>query len=60
MSGWRDTKGHTRAERRALEQAGERARLLETAKKRPLSLMRAAALIAFALVVAAALVLQFR
>lgn len=40
MSGWRDADGRTAAERRKQQGAQERARLAETLRYRPMSLVR--------------------
>jgi hypothetical protein len=40
MSGWRDAEGRTAADRRKLGREGDRTRFLETAKNRPLTLVR--------------------
>lgn len=58
MGGWRDTEGRTRPARRQQEQAAQRARLADTVKRRPLSLLRPALFGLFVLVVIAALVLR--
>ncbi|MGE0533034.1 MAG: hypothetical protein AB7G40_13130 [Hyphomonadaceae bacterium] len=42
MSGWRDEEGRTAADRKSRAQAQERARFLETARNRPLSLVKPA------------------
>jgi hypothetical protein len=58
MSGWRDTEGRTRGERADFERARERARTIETIRRRPLRLLRPVLLGLFVLVVVAALVLR--
>jgi len=40
MSGWRDQDGNTATERRKASGDRERARLMETVRRRPLSLIR--------------------
>ncbi len=40
MSGWRDEDGKTAVERRKVSGGRERARLLETVRRRPLTLVR--------------------
>lgn len=42
MSGWRDEEGRTAADRKSRAQAQERACFLETARNRPLSLVKPA------------------
>jgi hypothetical protein len=60
MSGWRDTDGRTAGERRASGDQAARARLAETVKNRPLSLVKPVfgALVVFVLIIA--LLLAFR
>lgn len=58
MSGWRDEEGRTAADRKVRAKAQEHARFLETARNRPLSLVKPAlgalliAVLVFALVAA--------
>ncbi|WP_135212058.1 hypothetical protein [Vitreimonas flagellata] len=59
MSGWRDTGGRTARERRARDDQAARARFIETAKTRPLSLVKPALSALFVLVLIMALLLAF-
>jgi hypothetical protein len=58
MSGWRDESGRTAAERKKIVHARDRARLAETVRHRPLSLVKPAlgalfiAILVFALIAA--------
>lgn len=49
MGGWRDVEGQTAAERRKTRNDTDRARLLDTARHRPLSLLKGALGFAFIL-----------
>lgn len=49
MSGWRDADGRTAAERRQVKSAEDRARLVDTVRHRPLSLLKGLAGFAFIL-----------
>jgi hypothetical protein len=60
MSGWRDTDGRTAGERRTREDQAARARLAETVKNRPLSLVKPIFSALFVLVLIVALLLAFR
>jgi hypothetical protein len=49
MSGWRDAEGRTASERRRLRAGEERARFVDTARRRPLTLLKSLAGFAFIL-----------
>jgi hypothetical protein len=59
MSGWRDTDGRTADERRARDDQAARARFIERAKNRPLSLLKPALSALFMFVLIVALLLAF-
>jgi hypothetical protein len=54
--GWRDADGRTASERRRLRGAEERARFLDTVRRRPLSLVRPTLVLALAALLIFALV----
>lgn len=54
-SGWRDTEGRTAAERQRLNDAAGRARFVDTVRRRPLSLVKPALMLALAAVLIFAL-----
>ncbi|MGH6952395.1 MAG: hypothetical protein ACREH4_16145 [Vitreimonas sp.] len=56
--GWRDAEGRTALERRRLNGAQGRARFIDRVRHRPLSLVKPALLLAFATLLAAALILR--
>lgn len=60
MSGWRDTDGRTAAERKKQRGAEERAHFAETARRRPLSLLKGLLGFVFVLVLAFALIASIR
>ena len=59
MGGWRDTDGRTAGERRTRDGQAARARLAETVKNRPLSLVKSIFSALFVLVLIIALLLAF-
>lgn len=58
MAGWRDAEGRTAAERRTLESAEVRARFIDRVRRRPLSLVKPALMLAFAALLIGALILR--
>ncbi|MBY0565586.1 MAG: hypothetical protein K2P58_15560 [Hyphomonadaceae bacterium] len=58
MSGWRDTDGRTPETRRRENAAVERARFLDTLKRRPQTFVKPVLFTLFVLVIAAALLLR--
>ena len=60
MSGWRDTDGRTSAERKKRQGEQERARFAETARHRPLSLLKGLVGFVFVMVIAFALIAALR
>lgn len=56
--GWRDAEGRTAPERRRLDSAQERARFIDRVRHRPFSLVKPALMLAFAALLAGALILR--
>ena len=58
VGGWREAEGRTASERRRIESGEGRARFIGRVRRRPLSLMKPALMLAFAALLIGALILR--